>query len=153
MKDIHAGLPERQFVEPEGIIAMDVSARSGLLPSANYTGPTIEEVFIAGTQPTEFDRMEQFERDQAPVLVDRLRTGVQNASFSLDGGPAPNRPSFDLSLDTGGFGLGDPLDTSIDDDYNDESQSSDSQDDAAEADDAPGDSGIDTDFGVNPLLD
>jgi penicillin-binding protein 1A len=150
MKEIHAGLPERQFVEPEGVIAMDVSARSGLLPSANYTGPTIEEVFIAGTQPTEFDRMEQFERDQAPVLVDRLRTGVQNASFSLDGGTSLDRPSFDLSLDTGGFGLGTTtLDSSTDD-----VPGTDGEDpEAGEEGAVPTDPGSDTDFGVNPLLD
>ena len=54
-----------------GIVDVTVSARSGLLPPADYFGETIEEVFIAGTQPTEFDNLEAFEREQTPELVDR----------------------------------------------------------------------------------
>ena len=147
MRDIHEGLPKRQFVRPEGIVDVEVTARSGLLPPADYSGPTIQEVFIAGTQPTQFDHLEEFERRQEPQLVDRLRSSLENASFSLDGpAPAP-RPSLDLSLDTGGFGLDDqgPSGSSG-------SGTTDSGSDTGGSSGAgSGTSGNDS--GVNPLLD
>lgn len=99
MKDIHRGLPSREFVRPDGIVEATVTARQGLLPPADYSGRTIREVFIAGTQPTQFDRSEQFAQQQAPELVSRLRTSLDRASFSLDSsGPALHR-QLDLSLD------------------------------------------------------
>lgn len=145
MRSIHEGLPERQFIRPDGIVNLEVSARSGLRPPADYTGRTVEEIFISGTQPTEFDNLASFERQQEPVLVDRLRSGVQNANFSLDA-PARSAPRIDISLDTDGFGLGtngDPLDTEAS--SNNDSRSEDEgEDEAAEAE---------GDFGTNPLLD
>ena len=112
MKAIHKGLPVRQFIRPDGVVNVTVSARSGRLPPADYTGRTVDEVFIAGTQPTQFDRLEEFERRQAPELVDRLRTSVNESSFSLDGEGFSLEDRLDLSLDTGGFSFsGDPLDT------------------------------------------
>jgi len=99
MKEIHDGLPPREFVRPEGIVEVTVTERSGLLPPGDYSGSTIEEVFIAGTQPTGFDRLEEFEREQTPVLVDRLRSNLYNTSFSLDSAPPVTRPDLDLSLE------------------------------------------------------
>ncbi len=84
MKDIHEGLPVREFVRPEGIVVQEVTARSGLLPPAGYTGSTIEEVFLAGTQPTTFDSLEEFEREQRPLLVERLRDDLATSIYSLD---------------------------------------------------------------------
>lgn len=122
MKEIHRGLPPGEFVRPDGIVEVTVSARSGLLPPADFTGPTIREVFIAGSQPTEFDQYERFEREQTPLLVDRLRSNLQNAGFSLDGPSAPVGPNLDLSLDLNldgssynlddGYPTGSPKDTS-----------------------------------------
>ncbi|MFW5796707.1 MAG: penicillin-binding protein 1A, partial [Alkalispirochaeta sp.] len=99
MKDIHEGLPPREFVRPDGIVEVTVTERSGLLPPGNYSGSTVEEVFIAGTQPTEFDRLEEFERQQEPVLVDRLRSNLYNTSYSLDSAAPVTRPDLDLSLE------------------------------------------------------
>ena len=83
MKEIHEGLPPGEFVRPEGIVEQEVTARSGLLPPAGYTGRTIQEVFLAGTQPTTFDSLEEFERNQRPVLVNRLREDINTANYSL----------------------------------------------------------------------
>lgn len=100
MKDIHKDLPRREFVRPEGIVEATVTTRSGLLPPADYTGSTVREVFVAGTQPTRFDELERFEREQAPQLVGRLRTNLERSSFSLDGDRASSvRRDLDLSLD------------------------------------------------------
>ncbi|TVR74285.1 MAG: PBP1A family penicillin-binding protein [Spirochaetaceae bacterium] len=99
MKDIHKDLPRREFVRPEGIVEATVTARSGLLPPADYAGRTVRELFIAGTQPTRFDELERFEREQAPALVGRLRANLDRSSFSLDGDITPSfRSDLDLSL-------------------------------------------------------
>jgi len=50
------GLPiidalELEITRPEGIIPQRVSTRTGLLPRSR-TEPTLEELFIAGTEPT-----------------------------------------------------------------------------------------------------
>jgi penicillin-binding protein 1A len=142
MKEIHRGLPQGEFVRPDGIVEVTVSARTGLLPPADSTGETVREIFIAGSQPTEFDRREQFEREQSPVLVDRLRSNLENASFSLDGTSTNVGRDLDLSLD---------LDLT-DFDYSLDSDSPDSTDD--EDREEPEDSDFDPDsFGTNPLLD
>ncbi len=99
MRDIHEGLPRREFVRPEGIVEATVTARSGLLPPADYNGATVREIFIAGTQPTEFDRLERFQREQEPALVHRLRTNLDRTSFSLDSSGPSFRADLDLSLD------------------------------------------------------
>lgn len=99
MRDIHEGLPRREFVRPDGIVETVVSTRSGLLPPADYQGQTVREVFVSGTQPTQFDNLERFDREQAPVLVDRLRSNLQNASFSLTSDLGDVRSRLDINLD------------------------------------------------------
>ncbi|MFP4372758.1 MAG: penicillin-binding protein 1A [Spirochaetaceae bacterium] len=106
MNDIHQGLPRREFARPaEGLRTVTVSERSGKLPTEDYDGPTREEIFISGTEPREFDRLEEFESQQRPVLVDRLRRNIENSSFSLDGSSSEDigrqLSSFDLELDLG----------------------------------------------------
>jgi penicillin-binding protein 1A len=54
MKEIHQGLPFRDFVRPStGIIDVSVCRRSGLLPTQNCTGE-ITLPFLVGTQPTRY---------------------------------------------------------------------------------------------------
>ncbi|MFW5843342.1 MAG: penicillin-binding protein 1A [Spirochaetota bacterium] len=107
MKEIHEGLEPREFPEPtSGITRVRVTARSGLLPTENYTGRVIEEVFLSGTQPKEFDRLEDFEREQQPVLVDRLRRSITNQNFSLSTGS----PELGEDFDRGSFELDFTLD-------------------------------------------
>lgn len=157
MRDIHQGLPVREFVQPDGIVELEVSTRSGLLPPADYTGSTVEEVFIAGTQPTEFDRMEQFDRQQQPVLVERLRTSLDGRDFSLDGSiTAASRPRLDLGLDTTRF---DSRSFNLDDGEPDTDADSEEDEGDARADDTDerdgdrDDSDDQEDSGFNPLLD
>lgn len=111
MKEIHRGLDRREFPEPaSGITRARVTARSGLLPTENYSGRIIEEVFLAGTQPREFDRLEDFEREQQPILVDRLRRSITNQNFSLSTGS----PEFGEEFDRGSFDLDFTLDLDAD---------------------------------------
>ncbi len=160
MKDIHEGLPPGEFVRPDGIVDVTVSTRSGLLPPADYTGTTIEEVFIAGTQPTEFDNLEAFEREQTPVLVDRLRNTLDGGDFSLDRPVNTGRRQLDLSLELDierddfslddGPARDDQSDFSLDL-FGDGDRTIDSEEttdgDEGDEDEEP------TDFGANPLLD
>jgi penicillin-binding protein 1A len=104
MNEIHQGLPRREFQKPtEGLTTVTVSARSGKLPTEDYDGPTREEIFKTGTEPREFDTLEDFEEQNTPILVDRLRRTIENQSFSLDAGSSEDvsrqLSSFDLELD------------------------------------------------------
>lgn len=86
MKAIHEDLPVRDFVEPnEGLVRVEVSARTGLLPTENYDGEVIEELFIAGTQPKEFDQRFVFEEDQEDRLVSRLREDLETRDLGIVG--------------------------------------------------------------------
>ncbi|MEE8440653.1 MAG: PBP1A family penicillin-binding protein [Spirochaetia bacterium] len=60
MKEIHETLPPREFERPPGIVDVTITEESGLLPTEDYRGVTIEEIFIAGTEPTKFDTTEDF---------------------------------------------------------------------------------------------
>ncbi len=42
---------ELQFTKPEGIVTLEISKETGLLPKNNYE-ETMQEIFIAGTEPT-----------------------------------------------------------------------------------------------------
>lgn len=108
MKEIHQGLEPREFVEPtQGLTRVTVTRRNGLLPTEDYRGETYEEVFISGTEPREFDPLQDFEDRQRPVLVNRLRQGIEEGAYDLgdaataprDTTPAPERPTLDLELD------------------------------------------------------
>jgi penicillin-binding protein 1C len=46
--------PEVEFEEPPGLVWAQIDATSGLLPT-EYTTRTRREVFVAGTEPTEYD--------------------------------------------------------------------------------------------------
>ncbi len=147
MKQIHTGLPPGEFVRPDGIVEVTVTERSGLLPPADYTGSTIREVFIAGSQPTEFDRRDQFEREQTPVLVDRLRSNLQQTNYSLDGPTLPVSNNLDLSLE---LDLGGLSDGTTGDATGQDGGDSENGDDREEDMDDQIENG---DFGLNPLLD
>jgi len=42
---------ELQFIKPDGIVTVEISKETGLLPKNNYE-ETMQEIFIAGTEPT-----------------------------------------------------------------------------------------------------
>ena len=64
MKRIHENLPPLEFQRPNDIVEAEVTLRSGLLPPEDFRGPTVEEIFIAGTQPDEFDQTQSFSDDR-----------------------------------------------------------------------------------------
>ena len=64
MTYLHEGKPVEQFVRPEGIVSATVDAVSGKLPT-EYTPSTREEIFIAGTVPTDHDDV------HVPFQIDR----------------------------------------------------------------------------------
>jgi len=66
METLHKGQPVREFVRPPGMVRVEVCADSGLLPASKATTTpeterrvrcprTVEELFIAGTEPTRTD--------------------------------------------------------------------------------------------------
>ena len=82
MKAVHQDLPIRQFDRPPtGLVDMEVSATSGLLPTA-YTKKTIDEIFLAGTEPKTFDEVDEYnaeprrdDRGEPPKVSHRHRHG------------------------------------------------------------------------------
>jgi penicillin-binding protein 1A len=54
MREIHQGLPRKEFVRPSsGIVDVTVCAKSGLLPTAACTS-TVTLSFLVGTQPSDY---------------------------------------------------------------------------------------------------
>ncbi len=99
MRAIHADHEPIEFPRPvTGISEVEVSTRSGLLPPEHYSGSTREELFLTGSEPREYDRLEEFERAQTTRLVDRLRRDVDSSSYSLDR-QVDFRLDLDLDLD------------------------------------------------------
>jgi penicillin-binding protein 1A len=110
MKDIHTNLPPKDFPRPDGIVSMTVTARSGLIPPPGYTGRTIQEIFIAGTEPKKFDDLHEFETERNQITLDRLRNAIlpqevpleeviPNVGLQIDpriltGAPSPSSKSY-----------------------------------------------------------
>ncbi len=118
MRAIHQDHEPVEFERPaSGITEVEVSTRSGLLPPENYSGSTREELFLAGTEPREYDRMEEFQREQTTRLVDRLRRTVDSGSYSL-GRSLDVRfdleMDLDLNIDRAGPRLNDEMDLDLD---------------------------------------
>jgi len=67
MRSILQGIPDKKFVQPAGLIQVDVCALSGLLPTG-LCPHTKTEWFSAGTQPTAFDAFYQRSANGAIVL-------------------------------------------------------------------------------------
>lgn len=61
MLEVHAGLEDKAFVEPEGLIRRTIDTQSGMLPSElshlDPRGTIRSEIFIKGTEPTEIDNV------------------------------------------------------------------------------------------------
>ncbi len=74
MNEIHAELDDLEFDRPEdGLTEVKISAESGLLATDDYTGPTREEIFISGTEPTEYARDDRQRLADQERQVGRLR--------------------------------------------------------------------------------
>ncbi len=115
MKAIHQGLAPRKFTRPSGLVDVDVAANSGLLPPPDYKGKVIKEIFIRGTEPRQYDHMEQYQQNQEQMLVNRLKQNVLAPDLTLtrpaepgvgSSGTTPSTtpfqpPVLDLNLDLG----------------------------------------------------
>ncbi len=65
MEKIHQGIPVHPFVEPPGMTRVEVCATSGLLPTP-YCKDRVKELFIAGTEPKQYDNIWQAFRIYKP---------------------------------------------------------------------------------------
>jgi membrane carboxypeptidase/penicillin-binding protein PbpC len=66
MEKIHQTLPVKPFVEPPGMVRVEVCATSGLLPTP-FCPERVKELFIAGTEPKAFDNVWQSFRIYKPT--------------------------------------------------------------------------------------
>ncbi len=66
MEKIHQTLPVKPFVEPPGMVRVEVCATSGLLPTP-FCPERVKELFIAGTEPKSFDNVWQSFRIYKPT--------------------------------------------------------------------------------------
>lgn len=61
MLDVHVGLEDKNFIEPDGLIRRTIDTQSGMLPSElshlDPRGTVRSEIFIRGTEPTEVDNV------------------------------------------------------------------------------------------------
>jgi penicillin-binding protein 1A len=98
MKAIHQGLPPKKFVQPPGIVEMDVTAATGLLPPPGYQGPVVKDVFIKGTEPRKYDHTEKYYQDQEQSVVNRLRQNVLRPEITLPHTAASGDASGQLGI-------------------------------------------------------
>ncbi len=83
MDYMHAELPHRDFIRPEGIVNTWVTAEGGLLPPENYDKRIINEIFVSGTEPTVFAQTATESIAEEDELIYRLRDQLEN-DFDLD---------------------------------------------------------------------
>jgi len=84
----------KRFTRPDsGLVDAVVSSTSGLLPGPG-TRKTRKEIFLAGTQPTTFDTMDQEESDKTTSVLDQLRQSLLGTDL---GGDSVQLPPLDTS--------------------------------------------------------
>ena len=84
MKQIHDGLPPKEFTRPSrGIVEVQVTAETGLLPPPGYTGPVITELFIEGTQPRSYDTSQDYIAEQQEILLTRLQSKLAEGNTGV----------------------------------------------------------------------
>ncbi len=93
MDEATKGTPIVDFKQPPGIVTTTIDAYSGLLPGP-FTTRTVNEVYIAGTQPTQVDNT------KVPVQIDQA-----SGKLWTDGcaGPSVTKGFLDLSNVESGF--------------------------------------------------
>ena len=87
MKEIHADLPAKEFVRPDtGLIERKVCAVSGKLLTDACDQGSIDEIFLAGTQPEAFCDYHIAKSERTEKLVTRLkdRLFVEDFNSGLD---------------------------------------------------------------------
>jgi penicillin-binding protein 1A len=106
MKKVHSGLEAREFERPSGIVTVRVCADSGMLPT-KLCPDTVEEIFIAGTQPNQLCTIHSFEQERDDELVRRLQDTLLIEDFNIESDSIFSDielPSFDSYLDFTGTG-------------------------------------------------
>ncbi len=83
MKKVHAGLEKVEFERPDGIVTVRVCSDSGMLPTRDCPH-TIEEIFIAGTEPKQLCEIHSFKKARDDELVRRLQDTLLIEDFSVD---------------------------------------------------------------------
>jgi penicillin-binding protein 1A len=82
MKAVHKYLPAQKFVKPEtGLVELTVSATSGLLPS-HYSKRLVNEIFLQGTEPKDFDKDDEYIEKRTQEIKDNLRTSLIQGEMS-----------------------------------------------------------------------
>jgi penicillin-binding protein 1A len=77
MKKAHADLPIKDFAKPaSGLVEVTVSSRSGFLPRNSTTTDTIQEIFLAGTEPKSFDDDAGYETERDELLKANIRRSL-----------------------------------------------------------------------------
>ncbi|HDQ14840.1 MAG TPA: PBP1A family penicillin-binding protein [Sediminispirochaeta sp.] len=76
MKSLHSGLPLKEFERPSsGLVEMKVCAESGQIPT-QLCPETIEEIFIAGTEPKQFCSYHSFKEERDDELTRKLHNSL-----------------------------------------------------------------------------
>jgi penicillin-binding protein 1A len=74
MRDIHQGLPGKDFIRPSGgLIDVTVCARSGLLTTTFCSEGTVTMTFLAGTQPTRYCDIHENSADKTGRALELMR--------------------------------------------------------------------------------
>lgn len=98
MRDIHQGLPRKDFVRPAtGVVDVAVCAKSGLIPTSSCNEGTVTLSFLSGTQPDRYCDLHA-----ADALIAGVR-GNRASGYVFPGGDAVPEPDGLPSLPTGLF--------------------------------------------------
>ncbi|HUX20824.1 MAG TPA: PBP1A family penicillin-binding protein [Spirochaetia bacterium] len=101
MKGIHKDLPRKDFTPPEtGLVRVRVDAASGLLPTRDSTR-TVDELFIAGTEPRQFDTLRRYAAERDQELVQKLQSSDLIVGFSATPIGRPIAPIPGAGFDLG----------------------------------------------------
>ena len=80
-------LPIRQFDRPTtGLVDVEINTTSG----TPYTTRTVNEIFLAGTQPTTFDQIDEYNAERTQTVKGNLQNSLINSD--LAGGSAGLTP-------------------------------------------------------------
>jgi 1A family penicillin-binding protein len=88
------------FHRPDGIVSVPVSKRTGLLPSTRYEG-TVDELFIAGTEPTVFSDSLDYNFYPSRFKSNSKRYVVFDIGRNRVGEPRSSKPAEPDSLRPG----------------------------------------------------
>ena len=95
MNEIHSDLDVPDFEKPEnGLVEVEISEETGLLAGRSYSGPTRKEIFIEGTQPTEYSPAESDQTLSESRRVNRLQRSAERR------GLLPSRQQTDSAIPT-----------------------------------------------------